>query len=254
MGNLTSARIFLHYQRLAKVMFDKNLGAFLGKVPMNTLSHYYVARAQIFAAAVMIAFLNASCATMTIPEDKARAVESYELKTESRGLFVAVHPLLKQEIEKTFKTDLLKRGILPVLIVAENHSKLTSFVITKDNMIVVDQDALEGTAFDRSAVESGLGKTGNVLATTGAALGGLLPLLAGMKMGSDATVIQHNLGTKEFQSRTIDPGEKAHGYVYFQFPEGSQAKPNELHVFVEATDCANYQPITFHFAINYLEH
>jgi hypothetical protein len=215
---------------------------------MKSSSHNFRGMAQNCIGTTMLVVLVVGCATMDIPEDKVRAGESYQLKAESKGLLVAVNPLSEEEIEETFKTDLLKKGILPILIVAENHSLSTSFVLTKDKVTVVDREALETHKFDRTTVTSQT--PGGGVAAIGAA--GIPPLvIVGLKLASDAQVIQHNLGIKEFQSRTVGPGQKAHGYVYFQYPKGAAEKLNELNVLIEATDCANYQPITFNFPINY---
>ena len=74
-------------------------------------------------------------------------------------------------------------------------------------------------------------------------------LFAGLKMASNATVIQHNLADKEFYSRTLGPGEKAQGFVYFQFPKESPPSGN-YHVVAEVKTSAGGKGTTFDFPVN----
>ena len=148
----------------------------------------------------------------------------------------------RTETQELFKVDLQKAGLLPIFLVAENRSDSASFVIAKEKVQVLDAATGTTSGSQRTKVKSEKG--GNTTAVVGAALlpvtlGVGAPLLfAGMKMASDATVIQHNLGANEFYSRTLDPGQRAQGFIYFQYPpEPSLA--SDYHLTVELKDSAS---------------
>jgi len=201
---------------------------------------------------VLVFVLNlllVSCATMDIPESKVRAAESYPLKTEHSKLLIAVHPVTdKTEINETFRTNLLDKGILPILVVAENRNPSTSFVLAKNKIAVVNRESVETSTAQRGRVTSET--PGSALAMAGAAVISLPLLVVGMKMMSDAQVIEHNLGDKEFYSRTVGPGQKVHGYIYFQLPQGTAAL-TQHHVLVEVVDSSTGEAMTFDFPISH---
>lgn len=202
--------------------------------------------------------LVVGCATMRIPEAKVHATESYQLKAEHKGLLVAVHPVTDEnEIKETFRTALLGKGILPILIVTENRNPSTSFILTKNKVTVVNREALERDASQRQRVTSDTSgadmlKAGVWIMPVSVVIGGPL-IIAGLKMSSDAQVIEHNLREKEFYSRTVGPAQKAYGYVYFQLPQGTIAL-DQHHVLVEAVDSSTGEAMTFDFPINYSKH
>jgi hypothetical protein len=63
------------------------------------------------------------------------------------------------------------------------------------------------------------GTSGTAMAMVGAAAISLPLVIVGMKLASDATVIQHNLAEKELYKRTLPPGQNVHGFVYYPFPK-----------------------------------
>jgi hypothetical protein len=209
----------------------------------------------------VLSLLVVGCATMNIPEAKVRATESYQLKAEQRGLLVAVRPVTDEnEIKETFGTALLEEGILPVLVVTENRNPSTSFIFTKDKVAVVNREALERDASQRQRVASDT--AGPAMATAGvsaavisvavapAAVIALPLVIGGLKMSSDAQVIEHSLREKEFYSRTVGPAQKAYGYVYFHLPQGTTTL-DQHHVLVEAIDSSTGEAMIFDFPINY---
>lgn len=197
----------------------------------------------------VLSLLVASCATMSIPETKVRATESYQLKAQMRGLLVAVHPVTDEnEIKETFRTALLDKGILPILVVAENRDPSASFVLAKNKVAVVSRESLERATAQRKRVTAE--EPGATMAAVGSVVFSLPLVIAGLKMSSDAQVIERNLGDKEFYSRTVGPGQKAYGYIYFQLAQGTTAL--EQHdILVEAVDSSTGEAFTFAFPISY---
>ena len=67
-------------------------------------------------------------------------------------------------------------------------------------------------------------------------------------MMSDATVIQHNLGDKEFYTRTLGPGQRAQGFVYFQHSKDTPPA-GVFHVIVNASDSTTGNLLPFDFEV-----
>lgn len=168
--------------------------------------------------------LGAGCRTMAVPKLTAQKADAYEHHVEKDGLVIGVHALTdKSEVKQMFNVNLLNNGVVPILVVVENRSANSSFVVAKDKVFVVSEATGNTNISERKEVASGAG--GQTMATIGAvglvvspiAAGPLL--LAGLKMASDATVIEHGLRDKEFYTRTLGPGQKTQGIIYFQFPK-----------------------------------
>ena len=197
--------------------------------------------------------LPTGCTTMNVPPMTIGSVESYPLNSEARGLVVAVHPVTSEaEVDATFNSDLLGKGVVPILVVIENRNPSASFVIAKDQVAVVDTSSAASTTSALPKVASstagGATQAAGFVAILAAPVLAVPLVVAGLKMASDAQVIQHNLADKAFYSRTVGPGEKAHGYIYFQVPKGTELAGHH-HVLIEVRDSATNEPLTFDFPI-----
>lgn len=167
-----------------------------------------------------VGLLATGCATMEVTKLPTRNADTYAQHAEKDGVTVAVRPLTdEREIKDMFKVDLRAKGLLPILLVAENHSAASSFILAKDKVSVLDETTGLASSSRQTKVASDTG--GAVTATVGAAAISLPLVVAGLKLASDATVIQHNLADKELYSRTLGPGQKAQGFIYFQYPRGT---------------------------------
>lgn len=201
------------------------------------------------AASTVLLFLAPGCATMRVTPLTTGAADSYTQHDAKDGVVVGIHPMTaKGEIKETFKMDLLDKGLLPILVVAENKSASASFIIAKEKIAVLSGATGATNTSQRKEVTSGsagtaLGITGAVLVGAGSVAAAPM-LFVGLKMASDADVIQHNLADKEFYSRTLGPGEKAQGFVYFQFPKDSPPSGN-YHVVAEIKNSATGKATSF---------
>lgn len=189
----------------------------------------------------------ASCTMSVTPLTTGSAV-SYAEHEQKNGITIGIKPMTnKGEIVAMFKVNLFDVGLLPILVVAENQSASASFIIAKDKVFVLNEVTKTTSSSQRKEVTSGISAT--AVGYAGAALGSTPLLIAGVIMASDATVIQHNLADKEFYSRTLGPGEKAQGFVYFQFPKESLPSGN-YHLVAEVTNSATGKATTFDFPVN----
>lgn len=79
----------------------------------------------------------------------------------------------------------------------------------------------------------------------------LLPLLfVGVKMVSDSQVIEHNLADKALYSRTLDPGQKAFGYLYMTLPKEARSG-GSYDLSLRALDAADGRETMFIVPIEY---
>jgi len=202
----------------------------------------------------------AGCSTMKVAPLTTGSADSYTQHEQTNGVVVGIRPITdKREIEDMFKVNLLDKGLLPILVVVENQSASDSFIIAKDKVYVLNEAiGTNNSSQQRGKVTSGAGEgmanAGGVMV----ALGGFaLPLaiigmpieFTGMQKASNASVIEFNLADKEFYSWTLGPGEKAQGFVYFQFPKNSPPS-GSYHVVAEVRNPATGETTTFDFPAN----
>ena len=196
-------------------------------------------------------FLISGCSTMSVTPLATSNADTYTQHEQKNGLVVGIHPMTdKREIKDMFKINLLDKGLLPILVVAENHSASASFVIAKEKVFVLNANTGSASTPQTKAVTSGT--AGTAVAVTGVVLGGLgggALMIVGAEMASKATVIQYNLADKEFFGKTLGSGDKAQGFVYFQFPEGSLSSGN-YHVVAEGRNPATGEATMFDFPVN----
>lgn len=187
------------------------------------------------------------------------SADSYTQHEQKNGVVVGIRPMTdKREIKNMFKVNLLNNGLLPVLVVAENKNPAASFIIASDKVSILNEANGTTSSSQRKKVTSGTGAalrdTGSVMVAAGALAAPLLvvgaPLLfTGMQKASNASVIEFNLADKEFYTWTLGLGEKAQGFVYFQFPKDSRPSGN-YRVVAEVTNPATGETTTFDFPAN----
>ena len=201
----------------------------------------------------------AGCSTMKVAPLTADGAASYTPHEEKHGLVVAIHPMTdKREIEDMFKVNLLEKGLLPILVVAENQSPDASFIVAQNKVAVLNAATGVSSLSQRKKVTSDAGEAMQASGAVMVSLGGfVLPLLliglpiecVGMQHASDASVIEYNLGDKEFYSRTLGPGETARGFVYFQLPNESPAA-GDYHLVAEVKNSGTGESTTFDLPAN----
>jgi len=204
-----------------------------------------------FAAAFFFGFvatlpllLISGCTTMDEPTFTAGRADSYPQHEQKNGLTIGIHPITdKQEVEGIFNANLLKKGILPILVVAENQSPSNSFVMAKEQLYVLNAATGTTSNSQRKDIEHGMTVTGEIIES--AFSHGLL-LFTGEKLVSDATVINYNLADKEFYSKTLGPSEKASGFVYFQIPKYMPTAGN-YHIVAKVKNSTTGEVIVFDF-------
>ena len=83
-------------------------------------------RSGLLSLAALIA-LGSGCTTMKVKPLVERSPDSCPYHDQQQGLANRVHPVThKREVKEIFRTDLRARGILPILVVAENRNSSAS--------------------------------------------------------------------------------------------------------------------------------
>ena len=96
------------------------------------------------------------CASLHLPEYKPQTIDRYPHAQVKDGLAIAANPLIdKEEVVKYFGADLLSLDVLPVLVVAENRSLSSSFVLSKEQFSLKGGKLLDETARRQIAGQSG---------------------------------------------------------------------------------------------------
>lgn len=166
------------------------------------------------------------------------------------GLAVAVHPILDEgESRKYFGMSLAARNILAVFVVGENRDPSASFILFKEAVSLsatVPSSRPSQEGIKSEAPGEALALTGAALALTGPILLAPLALSVAIQMLSDASVINHNFRSQEFQTKTLSPGQTATGFIYFQLPETTPL-PDEWAIQVEAARMPDQEKRIFVF-------
>jgi hypothetical protein len=225
----------------------------------------------------LIPVLLTACATMELTTQEPRTADSCLQHSTKNGVTIGISPMTDvKEVKEIFKVDLLSKNVLPILLVAENHATRNSFILAKEKVLILTEVARSTNNAQQMDVASETG--GKVLVQAGTALysanyatymyttinailtgtmsaagpGGailILPEFGGMKLASDATVIQHNLADKQLYSRTLEPGQRTQGFVFFQHPEGKKLSGPQ-YIVVELKDAATGETIAFDFKLD----
>jgi hypothetical protein len=176
------------------------------------------------------------CATYVPPAAPVQPATQYKFTQEQQGLMVAIDPFMEEDRLKTyFGTDLLANGILPVLIVVNNHNPQSGYLVQAESFSLSKKG---GTVTDSKGGEAQAPRPNLDGAQAGVAAGGVIaaaaiPLLMVPavfaiivmdKKMANATAINENLRKNAFVGRTVLPGESHSGFVYFKVGSRDEAK------------------------------
>jgi hypothetical protein len=196
----------------------------------------------------LIIVLN-GCGTMKLPKYEPQPVEQYQYSKKKNGLAIAIYPMTnREETKKYFGTDLLSSNVLAVLVVADNRSSSSSFILSKDKLSLYGIDFKADSAVSHNDVTDP--SAGTAINTAGAVFVSAPLLIIGAQMFSNSAAIKHNFRVKEMQSQTISPKEKTHGFAYFQLPEENRL-PDQLIVHLEVIEIASKEMISFDIPFKY---
>ena len=208
-----------------------------------------------------LALLVTGCATTSV-QRPAATIEPKKLEID--GLMFMAQPMTDiAELKRTFKVNLLVKGVLPIKLTVENRNPSKSFTIDREKVLVMTEKSAGTNSARPGEIARDL-STYNV--NKGQQLGGAVgaslamplvavPLFFLVVAASPATgavidrAAEFNLTGKEFYTRTLDPGRRAEGFVYFRLPkEGMLAGP--CHVVAQVKNAVTGQITPFDLKVD----
>jgi hypothetical protein len=181
--------------------------------------------------ALGLCFLS-SCAISAPPNLAVKPNQTFKFTKEEEGLTISIDPFFENErLRNYFGTNLLSYGILPVLVVAENHNPNTGFLLEKNQVSLVNKkDITTGTQSSPPVVPPKGGVLPEVVTSVAFSPtililppAAIIPIImAGgfvEKQKADIRIINDNLTKKEFVDKSLFPGELHSGFVYFQIKD-----------------------------------
>jgi hypothetical protein len=167
-------------------------------------------------AAAAACLCGVGCGTMKIPQYIGGPGPGAQTR-EAQGLAVTADPFVDRERAETyFKVNPEGKGVGIVYLRAENRGTNAAWLVTEENMRLVDRTGGVGMNAQDQGVKGDYA-AGNAVAMAGATLISLPLLFAGGKLTSDAMVVEKNFVDKEWRNQTLSPGQSAEGFIYFNF-------------------------------------
>ncbi len=255
-GTVTERGAGFQQGSLAASTGTVNHCAAFARAARRTGRHKTAASRFVGVLCMTLVLLAAGCGTMKVTPLATNQASSYTQHEEKNGLVIGIQPMTdRREIQDMFKVNLLEHGLLPILLVVQNQSASDSFIVPKEQITVLGGATGSTNTSHEADIASGAKAAGEA---TGFAAGAIIlaspvvaaPLIiASLKLGSDATVVQYNLADKEFYTRTLGPGEKAQGFLYFRFPKTSPPS-GAYHIIISARNPASGKTTAFDFPVN----
>lgn len=201
-----------------------------------------------------LVWLAAGCSS--VPPIQRQYLQQREID----GLTVSVYPLTtRAEVKHVFKVNLLDRGVLPIQLKAENRNTTNSFVISKEQIVVMNetthvtnspgQIAKDLATWSRSRQ---LGVAAANAIALPASLGTALFLTVAMTPTNGPFVFkptEENLTGKEFSTRALSPGQTVEGYIYFRFSKPIDST-NAYHVVSPVRNVSTGEIVPFDLKVN----
>ena len=182
------------------------------------------------------------CSNLLLPDYTPKPITHYQYKKKRDGLEVIVQPFTDaQENEKYFGIDFKKMGYIPILLIARNSSTNNSFILKKEQVSIKIDNPDENGGVSLNKQLSDQKEELEEAATVAAYM--LLPVISMFALNDKLNIkeIERNLLEKEFQTSTVSPGKKAHGFIYFKLPEKLLAAQTPLVVSIDAYNITTRQ-------------
>lgn len=194
----------------------------------------------------------ASCTTTQIaPSLNIEHPDNYKQHQEQEGLAIAIHPIVnRKEMFSYFNDDLFSKGILPVLIVAENKNKTQTYLISSDQVFLKDDSA--GSTVIASSVDTRKTTYEKSYKGIGVVLVGgpmFLPF-AFLDWGPSehSKIVQHNIVSKALQRKSLSPNQIHSGCIYLTLPQNNSTATATLVLISERIN--GESPLRFDFALD----
>ncbi len=200
----------------------------------------------------LYSFLIIGCSAQHLPKYECNSSNNKLNSITQNGLSVSINPLTdKSEIKKYFGTDLLSKKILPVFVIAKNQNFSSSFILFKNRFSLRRKDASLADGPNLSRAGSSGDVAGVVFGATSLLVPGLslvgLPAFAGIIAQSNE--IEHNILSKELQTKTLSPEKTIQGFIFFQITD-SGISLDQFCIHLEALNTKTNESKLFDFQLH----
>ena len=157
-----------------------------------------------------------ACSTMTLKQYPEPSDDLFDNSKPINGVVAFAQPLLDENESKDyFGVNLIKNGILAIYLSIRNQNQNTSFTIPAEAIHISE---VENNASDFKP-EQGHVDAARTASIASAILMSPLLFCIGIdaQQYSNASIIKENFEAKRFRTKTIDPGQKASGFSYFEW-------------------------------------
>lgn len=195
---------------------------------------------------------------------QARHCSTYPGCQNKNGLHVAVDAFQnKQLIAKYFGAELAEKGIIPILVVAENHNSDSSFLLPSADVEVTVLSDKQSKAVN---LQQQVGKSLTLESAQASAheqarydlgkeylVGGgvLFSWLSFVDLGptEQAAALKQELAVKALVKKTLSPGKEQSGFIYFGIPPKLDHDVH-LQVKLKTLNLSSRKEKTFSFLVN----
>jgi hypothetical protein len=220
---------------------------------------------QIIAISFYAILFTSGCTSVAERGEsfQARHCSTYPSCQDKNGLQVAVEVLQdKQMIVKYFGAQLAEKGIVPLLVVAENQNADASFLLPyadpevsilahgqhkASNLQQQDGNSLSLESAQANAHEQARYDLGKEYLVGG---GLLFSWLSFVELGptEQAAALKQELAVKALVKKTLSPGRELSGFIYFGMPQ-KLAKNVHLQVKLKALNLSSRKIESFSFRV-----
>jgi hypothetical protein len=163
----------------------------------------------------LLSFTFLGCASHDIRQLAPEPINAYQIKTTVNGVEVAADPFSsKAKTEAAFTLDLTEQGIVPILLVLENHTK-DNILLLKDDIELTDSRGNIHKPVPANVVVSKFEHNKMAYALLG------FGIFSYMSAEEANKKMLEDWSSKELPSeKVLIPSRKTHGVVYFDLGPG----------------------------------
>ena len=180
-------------------------------------------KSKILINVTLLLIMLAGCASHEVKDLAVKSADDYASREEVAGVTVAIETYeTKEKVEEAFTINLTEEGIVPILLVMENQSDV-SFYLLKENIELTDTQGNVRNPVSAEVVAQKFEHNKMVYALLGFGIFSYMSAEeANKKMLSDWR-------EKELPAeKVLNPNRKVSGAVYFDLGEGLNALPNSI--------------------------
>lgn len=172
--------------------------------------------AIIIIAAFTVCLFFTGCVGLPHHELPSKNISAYNFTSSIDGLKISVDPFSDEErLKKYFGTDLISRGILPILIEFENINSEDGFYLIKEKTHLAWNES-GNIKINVGNIDKEVENAKNLLTITSYSLvaGPLLVALAEFNFATES-IVRRNLDDKGLVDKIVYSGMSNKGFLYF---------------------------------------